>query len=106
MKVVAFLLALLTVVVHYNIWVDEQGLPALRRLDSAIDERRAANAQLAARNARLAAEVRDLGSGLGAVEERARRDLGMLKSDEVFFQIDRSLLGSPDAGSPEPAQKP
>ena len=98
MKAVALLLALLTAVVHYNIWVDEQGVPALRRLDDAIDERRTANAQLAARNARLAAEVRDLGTGLGAIEERARRDLGLVRENEVFFQIDRSLLERPGAG--------
>jgi cell division protein FtsB len=35
----------------------------------------------------LEAEVRDLKQGLEAIEERARYELGMIKSDEVFFQV-------------------
>jgi cell division protein FtsB len=31
--------------------------------------------------------VRDLKEGLGAIEERARSELGMIRSDEVFFQV-------------------
>jgi cell division protein FtsB len=39
------------------------------------------------RNARLAAEVRDLKTGLDAVEERARSDMGMVRADEQFFWV-------------------
>jgi cell division protein FtsB len=35
----------------------------------------------------LAAEVQDLKSGLDAIEERARSELGMIKEGETFFQI-------------------
>jgi cell division protein FtsB len=35
----------------------------------------------------LAAEVADLKHGLEAVEEQARMELGMIKPDEVFYQI-------------------
>jgi len=35
----------------------------------------------------LDAEVRDLKSGKAAIEERARSELGMVKQDEVFFQV-------------------
>jgi len=31
--------------------------------------------------------VRDLKTGSEAIEERARSELGMMKSDEVFFQL-------------------
>ena len=39
------------------------------------------------RNQVLAAEVQDLKSGLDAIEERARSELGMIKQDETFIQI-------------------
>ena len=39
------------------------------------------------RNAALAAEVKDLKQGSDAIEERARYELGMVKDDEVFFQV-------------------
>jgi cell division protein FtsB len=38
------------------------------------------------RNAALAAEVRDLKQGSEAAEDRARRELGMVRGDEIFFQ--------------------
>jgi len=41
------------------------------------------------RNAALAAEVKDLKQGSDAIEERARYELGMVKGDEVFFQVRR-----------------
>ena len=35
----------------------------------------------------LDADVRDLKQGFEAIEERARSELGMIKHDEVFFQL-------------------
>jgi cell division protein FtsB len=43
--------------------------------------------QLKARNAKLESEVRDLREGTGAVEERARLELGMIKQNEIFVQV-------------------
>lgn len=43
--------------------------------------------RLRARNQELQAEVADLREGVQALEERARRDLGMIKPGEVFIQI-------------------
>src|SRR5215468_6960910 len=45
------------------------------------------NVALKARNEALDAEVRDLKTGFDAIEERARSDLGMVRQDEVFFQL-------------------
>lgn len=43
--------------------------------------------ELQRKNDFLAAEVLDLRTGTEALEERARSDLGMIKSDETFFQV-------------------
>ncbi|HAM76916.1 MAG TPA: septum formation initiator subfamily, partial [Alcanivorax sp.] len=45
------------------------------------------NAELAERNRLLAADVRDLKEGTEAVEEIARKDLGMIRDGESFFLI-------------------
>ena len=50
-------------------------------------QQRQVTARLKARNAALDADVRDLKQGYEAVEERARLELGMIKKDEVFYQI-------------------
>lgn len=39
------------------------------------------------RNEKLTAEVASLKSGLDAIEERARAELGMVKEDETFIQV-------------------
>ena len=45
------------------------------------------NDELKARNAKLDSEVQDLKQGTGAVEERARFELGMIKDNEIFVQV-------------------
>jgi cell division protein FtsB len=45
------------------------------------------NAQLRARNQAMDAEVRDLKDGSEAIEERARMELGMIRRDEIFYQV-------------------
>jgi len=45
------------------------------------------NSNLKKENDALTAEVNDLKKGTKAIEERARGELGMIKKDEIFFQI-------------------
>ena len=52
-----------------------------------VDTQLEKNQKLVARNGGLDAEVRDLKQGLEAVEERARVEFGMIRSNETFFQI-------------------
>ena len=52
-----------------------------------LEVQHAKNKQLETRNAGFAAEVRDLKQGTEAIEERARYELGMIRPDEVFYQI-------------------
>lgn len=62
-----------------------------------IDEQKKLNISYKLRNDTLRAEVRDLKQGNAAIEERARSELGMIKEDEVFYQvIDQPILPSPE----------
>jgi len=56
-------------------------------LRAAVAEQRALNAELAARNAALDAEVVNLKEGREAAEERARTDLGLIGPGETFYQV-------------------
>jgi cell division protein FtsB len=99
MKWLAAALAVAVLLLQYRIWVSADGVREVERLKTAVASQQAQNDQLAERNRQLAAEVRDLKTGMDALEERARSDLGMIGPNETFYQVvPRSPSGS---GSPE-----
>ncbi len=83
---IAVLLVLLALV-QYRLWFADGGLLEVWRLREQVAEQRAENERLRERNQALAAEVRDLKQGLGAVEARARAELGMVGEDETFYRV-------------------
>src|ERR1700750_3409136 len=85
MKWLASALLVVVLLLQYRIWLSEDGMRELRRLEAAVATQRTENDQLGERNRQLAAEVRDLKSGMGALEERARGDLGMIAGNETFY---------------------
>ena len=87
MRFLALALVLLIALIQNPLWFGKGGWLRVWELDRQIDAQRDTNTQLAVRNAALDAEVLDLKQGYDAIEERARSDLGMVKQDEVFFQI-------------------
>src|SRR5215475_4505555 len=87
MKWLATALLVAVVLLQYRIWLSEDGVRELRRLEGSVATQRAENDQLVERNRQLAAEVRDLKNGMQALEERARSDLGMIASSETFYQV-------------------
>jgi cell division protein FtsB len=86
MKVLAVILGALIVLIQYPLWIGKGGWLRASQLEGELSSHKAKNSQLEARNAALAAEVRDLKQGSEAIEERARRELGMTREDEIFFQ--------------------
>jgi cell division protein FtsB len=85
-KILAGILGALIVVIQFPLWLGKGGWLRVWELDQQVSAQRAQNAKLEARNAGIAAEVRDLKQGLEAIEERARYELGLVRPDEVFFQ--------------------
>lgn len=86
-KVLVYVLIAIVVLLQYPLWLGNGSVFNLWRLEHEIASQRKENARLQERNAALEAEVTDLKTGLEAVEERARAELGMVKKDEAFYQI-------------------
>src|SRR5262245_3689387 len=87
MRWFAVSLGIVVLLLQYRLWVSANGVREVGRLEQAVAAQRAENERLASRNAQLAAEVRDLKKGVTALEERARSDLGMIASNETFYQV-------------------
>ncbi|TMH88435.1 MAG: cell division protein FtsB [Betaproteobacteria bacterium] len=88
MRVLAGILGALILLIQVPLWLGKGGWLTAWRLESKLETERAKNLQLEERNAALTAEVRDLKQGTEAIEERARSELGMVRPDEIFFQIE------------------
>ena len=93
MRLLALTLIVLIAAIQYPLWLGKGGWLRVWELDKQIRTQTVANEKFATRNAALDAEVRDLKQGFDAIEERARSELGMIKSDEIFFQ---DLKPAPD----------
>ncbi len=87
MKWLTLSLVALLGLVQYPLWLGKGGWFRVWEVDQQIAAQREVNAKLKARNAALDAEVHDLKQGLDAIEERARSELGMVRQDEIFFQV-------------------
>jgi len=77
----------LIVALQYPMWLGKGGWLQVREFDRQLAAQKEGNGKLKARNDALDADVRDLKAGVEAIEERARSELGMVKQDEVFFQL-------------------
>ena len=87
MKVLIATLIILLLVLQYKLWLADDGLREVRRLTEEVERHERQIVILQSRNQALAAEVTDLKSGLGAIEERARSELGMIRRGETFYQF-------------------
>lgn len=102
MRILTIVLVALIALVQYPLWLGKGGWLHVWEVDRQVVAQKAGNAKLRARNDALEAEVRDLKQGYDAIEERARYDLGMIKQDEVFYEV----LDKPAAVTPaQPAAK-
>jgi cell division protein FtsB len=97
MRVLAITLIVLIAAVQWPLWAGKGGWVRVWELDQQLKSQRHTSDGLRARNAALAAEVRDLKNGYEAIEERARSELGMIAPDEEFFQV---LEPAPQASKP------
>lgn len=87
------------VLMQWPLWFGQGGWFHVWRLERELEERQARVQAQREQIEALEAEVRDLQTGLSAVEERARYELGLRRPGERFFQF--AEPGAPaGAGSP------
>ncbi|GAB1578241.1 cell division protein FtsB [Bordetella petrii] len=101
MRLLFLVLLVLLGLIQYPLWLGKGGWLKVWDLQRQVAAQHETNEGLRARNAALEAEVRDLATGVGAVEERARSELGMMREGEVFVQI--LPPGSAVPNTPAPA---
>ena len=87
MKIFLSFVILLIVLLQYRLWFVNGGIEQIQHdqlmlvdLKKQVEEKRE-------RNAALYAEVEDLRKGQESLEERARKELGMIRDGETFFQV-------------------
>ena len=84
----ALLIALL-LILQGQIWLGKGSVPTVIELENKIKAQNELNAKARRINDQLNSEVSDLKEGLNTVEERARHELGMVKANEIFVQIEK-----------------
>ena len=111
MRWLTLMLAGLVIAIQYPLWAGKGGWFRVWEVDREIAAQRETNVRAKSRNGSLDAEVRDLKQGLEAIEERARSELGMIRQDEIVFQLldeggaiaefsgKELIKGEPDASS-------
>lgn len=72
---------------QYQYWLGENGRFERDKLLAEISQQQQSNDNQVAANTLLRTDVHDLKTGLEAVEEHARLDLGLIKPNETFVQI-------------------
>ncbi|WP_332328244.1 septum formation initiator family protein [Endozoicomonas sp. GU-1] len=84
-KLAITLLTLLLVYLQTRLWIGEGSVAEMLTQQDNLERFRLENERLYQRNRLLAKEVVELQQGMETVEERARQELGMIRSDETFF---------------------
>lgn len=87
MKWLIAILVLLFCGLQYRLWIGEGSLAQANRLEQELKVQKAENERLLERNRLIHIEVEDLKTGLDTIEERARKDIGLIKKDETFYML-------------------
>ncbi|PPD13462.1 cell division protein FtsB [Methylophilus sp.] len=87
MRKLTVVFVVLIALLQYPLWLGKGGWLRVWQYSQQIETHEKRNEYYRQRNETLRAEVRDLKQGQSAIEERARSELGLVKQDEVFYQV-------------------
>lgn len=86
-KGISLLFVVMLLLLQLRLWLGDGSIKEVLALKTSVAEQQEKNDRLIDRNHRLEAEISDLKNQLDALEERARKDLGMIKQGETFYQF-------------------
>ncbi len=89
-RALTWILLAMLIVLQGQLWLGRGSIPDVMKLRQTLVAQRLDNQQALIANQRLEAELRDLSDGREMIEERARREIGMLRQGEIFVQYSRS----------------
>ena len=89
-RTLTWMLLTMLLVLQGQLWLGRGSIPDVMQLRQTLVAQRLDNQQALIANQRLDAELRDLSEGREMIEERARREIGMLRQGEIFVQYSRS----------------
>jgi cell division protein FtsB len=87
MKLLFIILLTLLMMVQYKLWFSPNGLPEIKKLNQQLTDQTNKNNQLEKNNEEINSEIDDLKYGDSEIESYARKDFGMIKPGEKFYQI-------------------
>ncbi|MGB1199399.1 MAG: cell division protein FtsB [Thalassotalea sp.] len=87
MRMLTSILLVFFVLLQYRLWFGKNSVPDYLALENEVVRQQLDNEKLQQRNKLLYADTDDLKSGLEAIEERARNELGLIKEGETFFRL-------------------
>ena len=87
MRWLVVVLVALLLILQVRLWFGEGSISHKLALDKQWENQKQKNENLKIRNRLIAKEVESLKTNLDSIEEKARRELGMIKEGETFYLI-------------------
>lgn len=87
LKPLPIMLVLILAVLQYRLWFQSGGIKDMMHLKKQLAVETQQNELLKKRNQALIKQVEYLQKNNSAIESRARRELGMVKKGETFYQV-------------------
>lgn len=87
MRWLLIVLFIILLLLQFRLWFGEGSISQKLDLDRQLAVQKQQNEALKLRNKLITKEVDSLKSNLDSIEEKARKDLGMIKDNETFYLV-------------------
>ena len=87
LRSIVIVLLLLLGILQYKLWISGGGIRETIELHHAIAKQTQANQKIVVRNKVLSTQVQELKQGKATVIDLARDEIGMIKSNETYYQF-------------------